>query len=359
MRLSNDRCSAACRLLFTALMAFAWSGGPATGGAAPELSDPAELIRRAESAERDLPRDTFDPAAVVKQVGREPAKLFEWVRDNTSWAPYAGCLRGPAGVLMDRLGSNLDRALLLGELLRAAGATGVRLERGTLPEDRAKQLAAAARPAPPAPPVPPAGAGHQAAPAADTAQAEIQRLAADVSGRSAALSESLRAALAAAAPGAPPAAAPPPPHAAEPWKALVDHWWVKYDRDGVPTHLDPTAADARPGARPAESAQSFELPSFSDPGDGMPNAAPAADALPAEQWHEVTLRVVVEQARDGKLKEAVALTRTLRPAMLHGHRVVLHHFPLAPPPQPPAGPASTDVKTSLERYKATVLATRE
>ena len=361
-----DGCTATCRLLFTTLMVFAWSGGltalAAPAGAA-ELSDPAELIRAIEAAERNLPRDTFDPAAVVRQVGREPEKLFEWVRDNTHWVPYAGCLRGPVGVLMDRLGSNLDRAVLLGELLRAAGATKVRLARGTLSEEQAKRLAAAARPAsqeaPAGATAQAAGqAAGQAAPtdAATTAPAELQRLSADVNRQSASLAETLKAAIDAprAAPGAAAGG-----QADEAWKALADHWWVQYDAGGRTVDLDPAAPDARPGARNAEATRTHDLPDFSDPGTGMPGAAPAVNALPPEVWHEVTVRVVVEQAKDGKPKEAVALTRTLRPALLHGHRVVLHHFPLSPPPQAPAGPASTDVKTSLQRYKATVLATRE
>jgi hypothetical protein len=31
------------------------------------------------------PRDTFDPQVIVDNVGKDPAKLFEWVRDSTLW----------------------------------------------------------------------------------------------------------------------------------------------------------------------------------------------------------------------------------------------------------------------------------
>ena len=72
-------------------------------------------------------------------MGRDPDKLFSWVRDNTYWVPYQGCLRGPIGVLMDRLGSSLDRALLLAELLRLSGQN-VRLAHAQLPEQTAQEI---------------------------------------------------------------------------------------------------------------------------------------------------------------------------------------------------------------------------
>ena len=70
---------------------------------------------------RDAPRDRWDPAYVVKALGRNPDTLFAWVRENTTWIPYRGVLRGPMGVLMDRQGNSLDRATLLAALLVEAG----------------------------------------------------------------------------------------------------------------------------------------------------------------------------------------------------------------------------------------------
>src|SRR6266850_887849 len=69
----------------------------------------------------DLPRAEFDPGALSELLGKDPQKLFEWVRDRTWWAPYRGLLRGAKGVMLDRVGSNLDRAVLLADLLRRAG----------------------------------------------------------------------------------------------------------------------------------------------------------------------------------------------------------------------------------------------
>src|SRR5688572_12873355 len=132
MRLSQDTPCRFARLLFTVIMAYAWAGGAhnaaaqapdAAGGPAPAATRTPEeraaaaqqlrnSLRAIEEADRDLPRDSFEVAAVVKSVGSDPAKLFEWVRDQTVWVPYRGSLRGDVGVLMDRLGNSLDRSVL-------------------------------------------------------------------------------------------------------------------------------------------------------------------------------------------------------------------------------------------------------
>src|SRR5207237_10831197 len=127
---------------------------------AEDLKKMADEMERAfkalEAAEKEIPRDSFDPKAIVEKVGKEPEKLFEWVRDKTYWVPYQGSLRGPIGVLMDRLGSSLDRALLLAELLRVAGHK-VRLAHAELSKEQARELLPKLRPVPkdPLPPTPP------------------------------------------------------------------------------------------------------------------------------------------------------------------------------------------------------------
>ena len=96
-------------------------------------------FRAIEDGARELPRDRWDPDYVVGIVGRDARQLFAWVRDNTDWIPYRGTLRGAAGVLMDRQGNSLDRALLLATLLRVAGQTA-RLAHGELPPAHARAL---------------------------------------------------------------------------------------------------------------------------------------------------------------------------------------------------------------------------
>jgi hypothetical protein len=95
-----------------------------------------------EAGERDAPRDRWDPAYVVQRVGSDPDHLLSWVRAETGWVTYRGLLRGPVGVLLDRQGNALDRALLLAALLRQAGHT-VRLARANLSESLASVLLSA------------------------------------------------------------------------------------------------------------------------------------------------------------------------------------------------------------------------
>jgi hypothetical protein len=128
MRLSYDLPSRVARFVFTIVMGLAWSGAargqpatsdtaagarPTANGAADVKVSPDDLARFFDAlaaADKSLPRDTFDVAAVAAEVGDDPAKALQWVREGTAWVPYRGCLRGPAGTLMDRTGNSLDRA---------------------------------------------------------------------------------------------------------------------------------------------------------------------------------------------------------------------------------------------------------
>lgn len=70
---------------------------------------------------------TFDVATVLEEEGQAPESLVRWVQEQTTHVPYQGLVRGEFGVLQDRLGNHLDRAMLLGRLLEASGRA-VRLE---------------------------------------------------------------------------------------------------------------------------------------------------------------------------------------------------------------------------------------
>src|SRR5258708_5726834 len=119
----------ACSLGACLFLASAFAGGadPTADVAArkAELAKLApqfdELYGNIGQGIRGLDRQQFDPQAVVEQMGRDPQKLFAWVRDNTQLRPYRGALRGPSGVLMDRFGNSLDRSLLLAEMLHGIG----------------------------------------------------------------------------------------------------------------------------------------------------------------------------------------------------------------------------------------------
>src|SRR5688500_525086 len=95
------------------------------GRASPTPAPLAERLEAAfellEGARREIPRDTFDVDAIINSVGSNPIRLFDWVRTHTYLVPYRGILRGHLGVMMDRVGNSLDRAILLATLLKSAG----------------------------------------------------------------------------------------------------------------------------------------------------------------------------------------------------------------------------------------------
>src|SRR4051812_438070 len=152
MRLRPDKSSRVARGTLALLLAFVWcqcpllAVPPATAPSSKPAFDPKELademerfLQIVEKTEKILPRETFDPAAIVAAVGKDPEKLFAWVRNETVLVPYQGALRGERGVLMDRVGNSLDRALLLDKLLRLAGHQ-TRLAHGTLTREQAADL---------------------------------------------------------------------------------------------------------------------------------------------------------------------------------------------------------------------------
>jgi hypothetical protein len=280
-----------------------------------------------DAVAKEIARDTFDPQAVVEKVGRVPDKLFGWVRDNTYWVPYQGALRGPTGVLMDRLGNSLDRSLLLAELLRVAGHD-VRLARATFPHQQAKDLLAKVRP------MPQAAAPASGPSSTDQAEQSIAKFAADhqldleelrtswqrqvVTGQQ----QAEELAKLAAGPTAAMLRDVPKPQAAagadpDGVAAMVDHWWVQWQQDGKWVDLDPLLPDAQPDAALLSTLQTI-------PWRPTPGRLP----LEASLWHQVTIRVVIEQARDGKLTERVPLSHTLTPAEVIGQRIELRQLPL-------------------------------
>jgi hypothetical protein len=285
---------------------------PETAALADKLNAFAGLL---ETARAGLPRTSFDPGAVVSEVGVDPDILTSWVASETTLLPYSGRLRGAAGVLMDRHGNSLDRALLLQALLTAAGHDAV-LVHGTIPPKAAARLLAARTeaPAPPAaapestetvlaslgidPANDPLRIGAQVSADAAAAAKERAVLAAAVDTQSAALLSLLPA---------PDAPAAPPAEAAAP---LRDHWWVRLRDGGEMRDLDPDGASA--AATGAEEV--------------------AADALPPELSQGVTVTVLAEYLEeDGTLRKAPILSRTLLPADLAGTSVTFWNQPLGMP----------------------------
>ncbi|MEZ5669920.1 MAG: hypothetical protein R3F55_21295 [Alphaproteobacteria bacterium] len=282
----------------------------------PTADTPADRLDRIaallEQARGLLPRDSFDPAAVVAAVGGDPDDLTAWVADNTGLVAYRGRLRGPVGVLLDRRGNSLDRALLLANLLEAAGRQPV-LANAELSAEEAGRLFDARR----APP-PPSGDGLSRAEALaalgiDAAgdplgvAAAMERDAREAADTRTALMQRTRQQADALMALVGPAAAPSADARASAVAALRDHWWVRLRTADGWQDLDPSGAQLAGGA--------------------VRELAPAD--LPADLSQRVTVSVVAAfRDADGALRQETLLSRALVPAELAGVPVTLWHEPL-------------------------------
>ena len=217
-----------------------------------------QLFPALEAAAKEIPRDTFDMAAVVQKVGRDPVKLFEWVRDETYLVPYRGLLRGHTGVLMDRLGNSLDRAVLLYTMLGSIGQT-VRLATAELTNDQAGSLLEKVRP------VPAAGVPALASPSSDPTEAVLRAYAQEhhvdqatlrqaidkVSVEQQRVREAVQNRVTQQTDMIAKAIGIPPRNEAEESvtriQGVKEHWWVEWQNGSTWTAFDPSLPDAAPG----------------------------------------------------------------------------------------------------------------
>ena len=301
-------------------------GGEPAAPSAEALADSLEsLIQVCAKMEPGIPRDTFDPPAVAEAVGPDPEKLFAWVRDRTRYVPYEGVLRGPAGVLMDRSGNSLDRSLLLARLLQLAGHH-VRLARGKLDDALAEEIlrlvwddpkSGAAEPAAPVPDAAAiAAVARQSGLDPREVEAAVRRE--DLRGRKA--TEDLVGSLVEQTRDLT-ALLPPPKdddraERAALKAALADHWWVQREDSGRWVDLDPLRPDAKPGDSLNRAMETVEMPA-----DGKA-------ALPANLYHEIQLRVVVERWEDGRLESRPCLQKAFRPADIGPMPLTLTFLPI-------------------------------
>lgn len=289
----------------------------APGATAPSGERMGKAIDALAGAMQASSREAWDPAAVVASVGNDRVGLFTWVRDHTAFVPYRGSLRGATGVLMDRVGNSLDRALLLSALYKAAGIEA-QLAQATLAPEVVERLSGewASRPRPALPATTIDGAAVLATLVRDLGLNDkiVQEKVGKAEAATATLVERARARITgqarAVAATVTPGTAPAAPDPAE----FADHWWVQVQDNGVWQDLDPTLPDAEPG-------QVL----------GMVGSTIDPDALPDDQRHTLTVRVMAEVWRDQIREDATLLEHTFAPASFYGQRISFTNVPLDMP----------------------------
>ena len=279
-----------------------------------------DIIDELDDGERNVPEDTFDCLAIIQDVGSDPIELFEWVRDNTLWIPYQGSLRGAIGVLMDRLGSSLDRALLLGSLLGSAGKE-VRLAHAQLSHSQASDLWDKIK------------KNRDIRVLSQTNQVEFdvarietiaKRLELDskelqqgieqlsrmnlkdedeakkrVEKQADSLMEILSQKM----------ELDDESSMQRSIEALGNHWWIQYETEEGWIDLDPALLDHIPGEVLTEAEKTFGI-----------------EELDEDLFHTLTIRVLVEQWEDNRLNEHVVLEYNLKPSEHFGERIMLQNL---------------------------------
>ncbi len=233
--------------------------------------------------------------AQAARLGKDPAGLLTWVASNIKNDVYAGVLRGARGTLAARAGNAVDKALLLRDLIRASDPTvQVRFASCTLPADQVAQLVGSVR----------------------TSRLPRQRMAIEAADEIAARSRNaeVRAVLERAARLWQTSIAdartetarlvnlldemnvrPSPSSAANARAQSVSsrHFWVQSLDSGTWTDLDPTLS---PGTRGNSRCKPETL--FAE--------------LPPDQYDSLTIKIRIEERRDGALKSRYALERSWR-----------------------------------------------
>ncbi len=278
-------------------------GAPGDGGAAGlsgwarfGINGPGLRPVTIASLQLPVPR-TFDlshvdPKYFAAALGNDPARIFDFVRDQVAYESYAGCLRGPRGTLLAMAGNSVDRASLLASLLQNAGQR-VRFAHGTLPQERARELAASMWVEHP---TLAASDGHgKPLPDVDAAGASLL---AGIKRDGDRLRDSLTK------------AGIPGPDGLTTSESFVtetqDHYWVQWERGGAWTDLDPSYATATPGTAYTTAAATFET-------------------LPDALFHRIDIRVRVEEYTGDKPSSRDVLSYAARAADLSGVDLALTH----------------------------------
>jgi hypothetical protein len=269
-----------------------------------------------------VPR-TFDlthvePEHFAAALGKDPQRIFEFVRDHVAFEVYTGCLRGPRGTLLAMAGNSVDRAGLLAALLEKSGQR-VRFARGTLPTAVARDLVASIWTERPQAALAKSETSPALKAASDTFVAGVKR---DYS--------LLRDHLKKMDPRAP---RPPTVTMAVLIKEAQSHFWVQWLKDNKWVDLDPSFADAVLGETFAKSEETLPV-------------------MPENLFHRVNIRIQLEEyaiLSQGNAEKMPTsreiLTYQVKAADISNFNLVLTHQP-----ENWTGPAN-----NLERALATTI----
>jgi hypothetical protein len=302
------------RLAAAAAATGAMSSTTQTTAAAEGYAAFGAALRRYAST---LPPDPADPLPLLAELGDSPDAMREWIAEKTRLVAYRGSLRGARGVLLDRSGNSLDRALLLATLLRNAGRE-VRVAHATLSVEQAQALLHATTRAPPVPSLPPVSEADtrrllEAAGVDPSRVEEVVRAMADQYDDLRATIDqrvgALTPAIVDVVTNASTAAASSTEGAAV--AALQNHYWVQLRTGQGWRDVDPHADELGAALTPAETF---------DP-----------DTVPAGLRHAVTIRVIVELQNDTGRREEKLLEWIGHPDELIDQPITISHVPRSMP----------------------------
>ncbi|HEY4301848.1 MAG TPA: hypothetical protein VGM73_13305 [Candidatus Didemnitutus sp.] len=263
-------------------------GGWALLGATGRTQDAP--VPEAETWLGAQPREAWDLEALAPTL-TTPDAAFAFVRDHIAIEPYSGLMKGATGTLLTRGGNDMDRALLLAQLLAAQGLE-VHLVRATIPA-KSRADGSARRPdsvdqllsSLPSRAAAPASTSTNESAAKESLRHAIADRAGEIRLNEDAASAALAPSLAALN------LKPTPPAVAS------THVWVQATIDGRTVDFDPASSDAKMGAGP-----------------GTPTDTWTPDALPDDVVQTFTLRLVAERLDQGRLTKEELLTRDFKVA---------------------------------------------
>jgi len=77
-----------------------------------------KVVVRSDTSETPEVRFTPEIRSLADSLGRDPRRIYEWVRNHIRYLPYHGSIRGSRATILDSCGNDIDQASLLLALLR-------------------------------------------------------------------------------------------------------------------------------------------------------------------------------------------------------------------------------------------------